>query len=64
MLSDTISKEVDVTGNIMWFSLREDYDKVISQILENKWQCQKIVREYDIETTYNNLKNMYQEIVE
>lgn len=64
MLSDTISKEVDVTGNIKWFSLKEDYDKVISQILENKWQCQKIVREYDIETTYNNLKNMYQEIVE
>lgn len=64
MLSDTISNEVDVTGNVMWFSLKEDYDKVISQILENKWQCQKIMCEYDIETTYSNLKNMYQEIVE
>lgn len=64
MLSDTISKEVDVTGDVMWFSLKEGYDKVAAQITKNKWQHKEIVREYDIETTYTNLKNMYQEIVE
>lgn len=62
MLSDTITAEVDVTGNVKWFSLKQDYSKVIPQMYINKKNKQENMWKYDIGETYNNLKSLYERI--
>ena len=35
VLSDTISPETDITGNVVWFSLNDDNDDIAKQICSN-----------------------------
>lgn len=61
-LSDRITKEVDVTGDVNWFSLKQNYEYIVKMMLDKDNQTQCRQQSYDLSTTYRMISDLYKEI--
>lgn len=61
-LSDRITKEVDVTGDVKWFSLNQNYEYIVKMMLDKDNQTQCRQQSYDLSTTYRMISDLYKEI--
>lgn len=61
-LSDRITKEVDVTGDVNWFSLDQNYEYIVKMMLDKDNQTQCRQQSYDLSTTYRMISDLYKEI--
>ena len=61
-LSDRITKEVDVTGDVNWFCLNQNYEYIVKMMLDKDNQTQCRQQSYDLSTTYRMISDLYKEI--
>lgn len=69
LLSDTITKDCNITGNVAYVPIDEGYEPWVSALQSPKYRCNNNIKEtfcdagFDIETNAKNLKKMYFELL-